>query len=290
MKISAGICKVADAYGYEKAFEMAAKAGFDCVDISLADMSVDENCIYLQPDWLEQCRRLRAYAESFGLTINQTHAPIKQNHAQWQEGEKDKVIARMGRAVLVSGALGARNVVVHPLQYWNYLNTDPKEILETNLEFYGALIPYAQEAGVKIAIENMWQNHKYNKNITLSVCSSPYEHREYVDACNAMAPVFTACLDVGHCVLTGHDPAKSIEVLGERLQALHIHDVDGIEDSHTCPLTLNVDFESIMEALRKVNYPGEFNLETTKYFTKFAAKHYDVALRNLLTVCKIITE
>lgn len=196
----------------------------------------------------------------------------------------------MGRAVLVSGALGARNVVVHPLQYWNYLNTDPKEMLQTNLEYYGAMIPYAQQAGVKIAIENMWQNHKYNKNITLSICSSPYEHREYVDACNAMAPVFTACLDVGHCVLTGHDPAKSIAVLGERLQALHIHDVDGIEDSHTCPLTLNVDFESIMEALRKVNYPGEFNLETTKYFTKFAAKHYDVALRSLLTVCKIITE
>lgn len=290
MKISAGIRRVADAFGYEKAFEMAVEAGFDCVDISLADMEKDENCLFLQPDALEQCRRLRAYAESLGLDINQTHAPVKGNHAQWQAGEKDKVIRRMGQSILVSGALGARNVVVHPLQYWNYLNTDPKEGLQINLEYYGALIPYAQEAGVKIAIENMWQNHKYNKNITLSVCSSPYEHREYVDACNAMAPVFTACLDVGHCVLTGHDPAKSIEVLGDRLQALHIHDVDGINDNHTCPLTLNVNFEAIMDSLRKVGYPGEFNLETTYYFLKFKPEHYDVALWNLATACKIITK
>lgn len=289
MKISAGIDRVAKAYGYEKALEMAAQAGFDCVDISLEVMTTEENCRFLQPDGLDYCRQLRACAEELGITINQTHAPVKGNHAQWQAGEKEKVIARMGQSVLVSGALGARNAVVHPLQYWNYLNTDPQKILQTNLEYYGALIPYAQQVGVKIAIENMWQNHKYNKNITLSVCSSPYEHREYVDACNAMAPVFTACLDVGHCVLTGHDPAKSIAVLGSRLEALHIHDVDGVHDNHTCPLTLNVDFDAIMEALRQAGYAGEFNLETPYYFEKFPVQHYDVALRNLAAACRIIT-
>ena len=44
------------------------------------------------------------------------------------------------------------------------------------------ILQATEEAGVKIAIENMWRNHQYNGHIVSSVCSSPYELRDYVDS------------------------------------------------------------------------------------------------------------
>lgn len=290
MKISTEFKKVADAFGRHKGLEMLAAAGFDCADISFSDMATGEESPFLQPDAVEYCKELRRHAEDLGLTVNQTHAPYRMDHKPWLEGQREDLIRRLGRSIELSGVLGARNVVVHPLHCMNYLNNDPKWIMERNVEYYSALAPFAEAAGVKIAIENMWQRNKYNRYITLSVCSSPYELRDYVDACNAVSPVFTACLDVGHSVLTGHDPVNAIEVLGSRLDALHIHDVDGIDDRHTCPMTMIVDFYAIADRLRQTGYTGEWTLETTYYFDKFLPEHYGKALDDLASVSRLLAK
>ena len=140
-----------------------------------------------------------------------------------------------------------------------------------------------------IAIENMWQRNLYSKHIVSSVCSSPYELRDYVDDCNAVEPVFTACLDIGHCLLTGHDPANSIRVLGDRLGALHVHDVDGRNDSHTCPMTMKVDFPAVVEALWEIGYQGEFTLEADQFFNRFPVEQYGFALRHMASVSRMLT-
>lgn len=290
MKISTQNRALYQAFGHEKALEILAEAGFDHVDMSFYPMAKDPDSEFLQPDAEALCRRIRVKAESLGLSFNQCHAPFQMNMAPWLEGDREEILHLLNTSIRLAGILGAKAIVVHPVQCMNYLNNDPAWIRQINVEFYSSLIPAAKAAGVKIAIENMWQKNRYNKNIVSSVCSSPWELRDYVDACNAVAPVFTACLDIGHCLLTGHDPANSIRVLGDRLGCLHVHDVDGVNDNHTCPLTMKVDFPAVMEALREVGYPGEFTLEADSYYNQFSREQYPFAAKQLAAVSRLITE
>ena len=276
------------AFGHERALEIFAEVGFDCVDMSFTPMAKDPENEFLQPDADELCRRIRAKAESLGLSFNQCHAPFQMDMKPWLEGDRDHILHLLRTSIRLAGILGAKAIVVHPIHCMNYLNNDPDWIKQVNLEFYAMLIPDAQAAGVKIAIENMWQRNQYNKNIVSSVCSSPYELRDYVDSCNGIAPVFTACLDIGHCLLTGHDPANAIRVLGDRLECLHVHDVDGINDNHTCPMTMKVDFPAVMEALWEVGYKGEFTLEADYFYNHFTQEQYPFAAKQLASVSKLL--
>jgi len=290
MQISTTNRLLTDTYGWEKALEMLAEAGFDCVDMSMTHMAKDPDHPFLQPDADALCRRIRAGAEQLGLYFNQSHAPFQMDMKPWLEGERDGILHLLNTAIRLSGVLGVQNVVVHPVQCMNYLNHDPKWIKQVNLEFYASLIPAAEAAGVKIAIENMWQRHKWSKAIVSSVCSSPYELKEYVDECNAIAPVFTACLDIGHCLLTGHDPVNAVHVLGDRLGCLHVHDVDGVNDSHTCPQTMKVDFPAVVQALQETGYKGQFTLEADYYYNLFTREQYPAALQNLANACRLLVK
>lgn len=277
-------------FGHEKALEILAKVGFDHVDMSFTPMAKDPENEFLQPDAQERCKAIRAKAESLGLSFNQCHAPFQMDMKPWLEGDRAHILHLLTTSIRLAGVLGAKAIVVHPVQCMNYLNNDPAWIKQVNVDFYSQLIPVAQEAGVKIAIENMWQRNQFNKQIVSSVCSSPYELRDYVDACNAVAPVFTACLDIGHCLLTGHDPANAIRVLGSRLGCLHVHDVDGINDNHTCPMTMKVNFPAVMEALWEVGYKGEFTLEADYFYTHFAPEQYEFAAKQLAEVSKLLAK
>lgn len=290
MKISTQNRSLYLAFGHEKALEMLAEAGFDCVDMSFTPMAKDAENEFLRPDAEEHCRAIRAKAESLGLHFNQCHAPFQMDMKPWLEGDREHILHLLTTSIRLAGILGAKAIVVHPVQCMNYLNNDPEWIKRVNVEFYSTLIPAAREAGVKIAIENMWQRNQFNKHIVSSVCSSPYELRSYVDACNAVEPVFTACLDIGHCLLTGHDPANAIRVLGDRLGCLHVHDVDGINDNHTCPMTLSVDFPAVMEALWEVGYKGEFTLEADFFYNKFPKEHYAFACKQLAATSNLLAK
>ena len=286
MKISTTNSFLGKTYGQRQALEMIAGAGFDCLDMYFGNMAKDDENEFLQSGAKDLCKDLRKRAEDLGVSYNQAHAPYAMDHKPWLQGNREDILRRYRVCFELAGILGVRNVIVHPLHCMNYLNNDPKWFMEQNVEYYSTLIPMAQDAGVKIAIENMWQKNQYNKHITLSACSSPYELRDYVDSCNGIAPVFTACLDIGHCLLTGHDPANAIRVLGDRLECLHVHDVDGVEDHHTCPQTMKVDFPAVVQALRDVNYVGQFTLETDGYYTHFTEAQYPIALQNLANACK----
>ena len=291
MKISTSTSHLAKALGHKKALEIIAKAGFDCADMYFNYMAKGEDDAFLQPGAKELCKDLRKQAEDLGIYFNQAHAPYSMNHNPWLEGQREDILRRYRVAFELAGILGVRNMVVHPLHCMNYLNNDPRWILEQNVEYYSTLLPYAKDAGVKIAIENMWQRNKYNKHITLSVCSSAYELRDYVDACNQVSPDFVACLDVGHCILTGHDPVNAVEVLGQRLDALHIHDVDGVSDNHDAPLTYGtVDFAGVVEALRRVNYKGEFTLEVLGAYTATEPENYGEVTDRLAQICRELTK
>ena len=103
--------------------------------------------------------------------------------------------------------------------------------------------------------------------INHSTCSRPAEFVRYVDGLNN--DCFVACLDIGHAALVREDPADFIKVLGnKRLQCLHVHDVDGINDSHTMPFMGIGRWGEVMASLAEIDYKGDLTFEVGEgYFT-----------------------
>ncbi len=160
---------------------------------------------------------------------------------------------------------GAKTIVVHPKQHLYYGN-HKNELAEINAVFYQSLIPYCEKYGIKVAVENMYQteNGLDDGCIVPSTCADPKEFCEYVDA--VRSEWIVACLDIGHSVLTGNKLDDTVLALGNRLQALHVHDVDDVHDNHAVPYMCNIDFQKLIDSLKKIHYQGDVTFEPCGYF------------------------
>ncbi len=250
--------------GPEGAVKTLKDAGFDCYAFSLNTIKKDEESIWNKPDYLERAQKLKAYADSIGITCNQTHAPYLAKADSDEIAEK--LIERTHHSIEISAALGAEAVVVHPCHAKYPHRENRAKLKQLNYDLYMRYAETAAKAGIKIALENMWQRNSFSKNIVDSCCSSAEEFCEYLD----MLPsdIFTANLDIGHCFLTGSDPVDMIHALGSRLTHIHAHDNDYKDDLHTAFFMGKIDYEPIFAALKSVGYKGDFTLETLQFVHK----------------------
>jgi sugar phosphate isomerase/epimerase len=77
-------------------------------------------------------------------------------------------------------------------------------------------------------------------------------------------PDLRLLLDVGHCLISGEDPAEVIRQAGQRLGYVHLDDNDGENDLHWPLLTGRLTHGSLkatLAALRQVGYEGALALE-----------------------------
>ena len=112
-------------------------------------------------------------------------------------------------------------------------------------------VPLAEELGVKIAIENVWNNFLL----------SPLEAVRYVDEFKSSAVGWH--FDVGNVINTGW-PEQWIHILGPRIQKLHIkefsrskRDKEGLWKGFDVPLQEgDNNWPAVMQALDAVGYRG----------------------------------
>ncbi|MBE6757145.1 MAG: sugar phosphate isomerase/epimerase [Ruminococcaceae bacterium] len=269
MKLSTTLDIPARMIGEEAAVRKIAAAGFDAFDMSLFRMFEDPDRYEMnRDDYRGYVKRLRAAAEDCGIVCNQSHAPFSSSTGDPAEDER-----RFGlivRAMEIAALMGAENIVVHPLQHLRYNEADNAARLEEmNMAFYRRLIPYAEEYGIHIALENMWQRAtvRGNERIWHSTCSTSAEFCRYVDSLDS--PWIVACLDIGHVSLVDEDIPAFIRALGrDRLRCLHVHDTDGANDLHTLPFFGTIDYDAVCRALREIGYTGDITFEADNFFRK----------------------
>ena len=268
--------------GLDNTIKLLAEAGFDAYDITLCGMYKNDEHWANLDSYKEEAYRLRALADGCGIVCNQSHAPFPSSVG---DEEKDRIIfGKIVRSMEVASILGAKIIVVHPKQHLKYAE-HIGELFEMNVEFYKSLIPYCEKFGIKIATENMWQHNKNNNSIIDSTCSRPGEFCDYIDAVGSEWLV--GCLDIGHAALVGTSIPDFIRAMGKnRLQALHIHDVDYIVDSHTLPYTLKIDYDEVAATLAEIGYEGDITFEAMKFFKKFPAEVLPEAARLMCAVGK----
>ena len=153
------------------------------------------------------------------------------------------------------------------------------------MEFYRRLIPYCEQYNIQVAVENMWQY--VGKKITHSTCSRPQEFIRYLDELNSKWVV--GCLDIGHAYLVGEKAEDCIYALGkDRLKALHVHDVDGIDDSHTIPYFGIGNWEEVEKALKKIGYQGDFTYEAGGFLTNYPKDLVSAGLSHMVKIARYI--
>lgn len=112
------------------------------------------------------------------------------------------------------------------------------------LETITSVADHAKACGVKIGVENVWNNFLY----------SPLEMRTFIDTINH--PYVGVYFDVGNVLRYGY-PEHWITILGKRIVKAHVKDwrrsvgtLDGFVDL----LNGDVNFPAVMEAFAQVGY------------------------------------
>ena len=106
------------------------------------------------------------------------------------------------------------------------------------------------------------------------------EAEEMIDYIDALGPQYVACLDVGHSVLSGSGPADMARKLGPRLELMHAHENNGLDDCHMAPMigfnrkthSSAIDWAEFAAALKAVGYRGMFSLEPDSFFAGYGPR------------------
>ena len=254
------ICK---RYGEEEAFRILKKTGFDACDFSFYYEWLD----VLKGDYMNNAKKTKAALDSAGLLCNQAHAPfeIKEGEAFNETCENYLLTVR---SIEYAAYLGAKQIIVHLIPTANR-----DELYAYNQKFYKSLEPYGKKYGIKIAVENDFERRDGK---VLPLLGDPKSFSEFVK--DLGSDIFVACLDIGHAAMFS-DPAEFINNMDSSLlKALHIHDNDLHEDLHLFPMTGNMDWSALCEALKNSGYDGDFTLEPIKGFYKIPIELTEDAL------------
>lgn len=248
------------------------ESGFTAYDYSFCNPIAND--VLYADNYKEKAQEIRDFADAIGLPCNQTHAPFP-TARKGQEDYNQEIFPVVARSIEISGILGAKVCVVHPCNYYT---------AEENCELYKSFEPYARKAGVKIGVENMW--NWANGGVVSAACSHHDDFRKHLD----MLPkdVFVACLDIGHAEMGGLNTSavQMIETLNERLEAIHLHDVDLINDNHSLPYTQKIDFDGVIKAMKKVGYKGDITLEAINFFRPLPVELLPVASKYAAEVAR----
>ncbi len=165
----------------------------------------------------------------------------------------------------VTTVLVVPGVVTEDVSYAAALDLSRKSLRE--------ILPTAEEFGVTMALENVW-----NKFLL-----SPVEFRDYVDSFDH--PLIKAYFDVGNILLYGF-PHQWIDILGERFVKVHVKDFNTTKRDFVPLLTGSVDYPRVMNALRGVGYNDYLTAELSSYpqypeqFVRDTAAHLECIINS----------
>jgi len=217
---------------YADRFKLARDVGFEAVEA------------YTTPDQRE-ADEIKKAADDARVRI---HSVMNQGHWEWPLSSSDPAV--------VEKSLNAMRTSLHNAKFWGAdtvllvpgvvnPNTRYQDAWTRSQEQIRKLVPLAQELGVVIAVEEVW-----NKFLL-----SPLEMARYVDQFNS--PWIKSYFDVGNVVLYGY-PQDWILTLSKRVVKVHLKDFKRKEE---CYAWVNlgdgdIDWGAVRQAFADIGYSG----------------------------------
>ncbi|HEY3398658.1 MAG TPA: sugar phosphate isomerase/epimerase family protein [Armatimonadota bacterium] len=239
MKIAIGYGSLPNRLSVAGRLALAREAGLEGVEL-------------VQFPTLDEAQRVGDLAHNAGLEVpslmcsTHWHFPLSSTDEEIREKGVEGVAQGLRQAQAVGAAvlLVVPGVVTEDVSYKAAYENAGRSLRE--------LLPVAEETGVVMALENVWNRFLL----------SPLELRTFIDGFES--DYVQAYFDTGNVMLTGY-PHHWIEVLKKRIRAVHIKDFDAKENRFVGLLQGTVDFPRIMAALHGVGYNGYLTAEVTPY-------------------------
>lgn len=293
MKISIQTDGACDVLGVDAGIKAIREAGFDTIDFGglcglypWEDAQEEKSCAFFDDEKKPEAL-MKEYADAakkYGVSFGQFHAPFPSFYPRRPKATEIQRKA-IYKTIELCGRVGCPYIVIHPCFDGSarFPSMTKEEEYRLNIEFYSAMIPLLKQYHVVCCLENMWIEDWKSKKIYTGCCSDMREACRYIDDLNAIAgeKCFGFCLDIGHLILLGLDPCYAMEALGDRLVALHVHDNDGVHDTHTSPYVGLCNWNRFIKGLRETGYKGTLNFETAGFNRAFPKELVPAALNML---------
>ncbi|HIJ51795.1 MAG TPA: sugar phosphate isomerase/epimerase [Planctomycetes bacterium] len=257
MKISASYWMFEGGLEAEKpiaeAMQEAKELGFDAIELAIAS-----NGVLTDKATQEQCEDIVATAKKIGVEISSVASGESWGCSPTASDPaiRAKIIDFTCKGLQITKWLGTDAYLFVPGAVDVFFLPDA-EVIDYDVCYERAgdaikqLLPAAEETGVAICIENVW-----NKFLL-----SPLEMRDFIDGFNS--EMVGAYFDVGNVLLTGY-PEQWIRILGERIKRVHVKDFKvsvGTAEGFVDLLEGDVDFEAVKKALSVLGYDGYVTAE-----------------------------
>lgn len=232
--------------------------GFECLDYQ--GLIYQKSPDYLLSEEEEEpfYTELRNEAWRQGLIFSQMHS-------FWDpaltEEDYPRIFENTRKCIRAAKWMGSPYVVYHLLSSkgmhmegeWYAFGTT-EELVESNLRLLGRIIPYAEEWGVHIALENLpFTCHPDFFSVQGTLRIARELRSDFVDV----------CLDTGHLnVYRPESVYDEVMSIGDKLKVLHLHDNDGTNDQHKMPYCGgNLPWDELLHALHDLRYTGALSFE-----------------------------
>ncbi|MBO4217240.1 MAG: sugar phosphate isomerase/epimerase [Clostridia bacterium] len=278
--------------GEERAFDIIKKAGFDAVDynfdeyLSYSDVTHQRFEGVMFDGCREYFSEVKKKLDASGLAAGQAHAPFP-TYLPGDDRSNEILIDVMKRSIEAAAILKAPYLVIHPRFNTTFdKRFTPEEEYEVNRKFYLALADTLRGSGVTCCLENMWTCASPWRKIYADVCGDPSDTAEMIDKLNAEAgeDLFGYCYDVGHSLICGLDPYRFMLKLGKRIKVFHIHDVDGVHDSHLLPFLGVGEWRTFARGVAAIGYDYSLNLEAGNFYNLCGEECYPEAFAMMRAV------
>lgn len=211
------------------------RVGIPAIDMSFE--SLDYSDTSLRSVLYAAARRAREKNISIPLCHLSFYMPDPKNNALMEEFQKELM-----RGIDMAALMGIERVVTHPIAIYSR-EISYGDWVRANMAFLTPVVEYAREKGVRILIENMPADREAPDNHLYGSCALNISSLADKLCCGV-------CWDTGHANISGYKQSEQLATIGERLEALHIHDNDGVKDSHLPPFDGGVDWDDVAAGLR----------------------------------------
>ena len=245
----------------EKIFALASDAGFDGVELALAeDGPVNLNSTK------EDMEEIKKLADHYGLELYSLASGLywQTNYTASNPEVRNKAIAITKKQLELASYLGMQSILVVPgavgVEFEPGSEVVPYDVAYDRCK--AALLelaPVAEEYGVEIGIENVW-----NKFLL-----SPLEMRDLIDSINS--PFVGSYFDVGNVVYCGY-PEHWISILGKRIKKVHFKDYRKDPGGLNCFVDIlagDVDYKAVKAGLDAIGYTGWVTAEMLPPYTQY---------------------
>ncbi len=231
-----------------EAIKLAHDAGFEGIELALnaeGDLSLTSTD--------EEMLALKAYADELGIAIPSLSCGLCWGDSLTSDdpAERQRAHDIIVRQLYCAKLLGCETILVVPgsvsVEFVPERPIIPYDVAyDRALESIRRLAPIAEEYGVEIGIENVW-----NKMLL-----SPLEMRQFIDSVGS--DKVGVYFDTGNVVFSGY-PEHWIRILGKRIKKVHFKDYrrnPGGLNAFVDLLAGDVNWKEVMQAFKDIGYDG----------------------------------